>query len=62
MRFEDNEFAIVPYTLPERLEVALLSLWAIDANGASAAMSDVYDGVNPVILAIEIEETLANMA
>jgi hypothetical protein len=59
---EDNEFCIVPYTLPARLEIALLRLWAIDANGAAVAMSDMYDGAHPLILAIEIEETLANMA
>jgi hypothetical protein len=62
MRMEDNEFCVVPYTLPERLEAALLRLWAIDANGAAAAMSDLYDGCEPTILAIEIEEALANLA
>lgn len=62
LRMEDNEFCIVPYMLPERLEIALLRLWAIDANGAAAAMSDIYDGANPLILAIEIEEALASLA
>jgi hypothetical protein len=62
MRFEDSEFSIVSYTLPERLETALLRFWAVDANGAAAAMSDLYDGCEPTILAIEIEEALANLA
>jgi hypothetical protein len=62
LRFDDAEFCVVPYTLPERLEAALLRLWALDANGAAAAMSDLYDGAHPLILAIEIEETLANLA
>lgn len=62
LRMEDNEFCIVPYMLPDRLEIALLRLWALDANGAAAAMSDLYDGAHPLILAIEIEETLANLA
>jgi len=62
MRFEESEFAVVPYTLPERLETALLRLWAVDANGAAAAMNDLYDGWEPIVLATEIEKTLVNMA
>jgi hypothetical protein len=62
LRMEDHEFCIVPYTLPARLEIALLRLWAVDSNGAAAAMSDLYDGAHPLILAIEIEEALVNMA
>lgn len=61
LRFDDGEFAILPYTLPARLESALSRLWRADANGAAASMSDLYDGYNPELLADEIERALANM-
>jgi hypothetical protein len=61
LRFDDDEFAILPYTLPERLESALDRLWRADANGAAATMSDLYGGYDPELLADEIERSLANM-
>jgi len=61
LRFDDGEFAILPYTLPARLESALDRLWRVDANGAAATMSDLYDGYDPELLADEIERALANM-
>lgn len=61
LRFDDGEFAILPYTLPARLESALDRLWRADANGAAASMSDLYDGYNPELLADEIERALERM-
>lgn len=61
LRFDDDEFTILPYTLPSRLELALSRLWRADANGAAASMSDLYDGYNPELLADEIERALASM-
>jgi hypothetical protein len=61
LRFDDGEFAILPYALPSRLESALSRLWRADANGAAASMSDLYDGYDPELLADEIERALASM-
>lgn len=61
LRFDDDEFVILPYTLPQRLESALNRLWRADANGAAASMSDLYDGYDPEQLADEIERSLASM-
>jgi hypothetical protein len=61
LRFDDGEFAILPYTLPARLESALDRLWRADANGAAASMSDLFDGYNPELLADEIERALERM-
>ena len=61
LRFDDDEFTILPYTLPARLESALSRLWRADANGAAASMSDLYDGYNPELLANEIESALERM-
>ena len=61
LRFDDDEFTILPYTLPERLESALSRLWRADANGAAASMSDLFDGYDPELLADEIERSLAKM-
>jgi hypothetical protein len=61
LRFDDDEFAILPYTLPERLESALDRLWRADANGAAATMSDLFDGYDAELLASEIESTLERM-
>ena len=58
LRFDDDEFTILPYTLSERLESALNRLWRADANGAAASMSDLFDGYNPELLANEIESAL----
>ncbi len=58
IRFDDDEFTILPYTLPQRLELALSRLWRADANGAAASMSDLYDGYDPELLASEIESAL----
>lgn len=61
LRFDDDEFIILPYTLPARLESALSRLWRADANGAAASMSDLYDGYDPELLANEIESALERM-
>ncbi len=61
LRFDDDEFTILPYTLPQRLESALSRLWRADANGAAASMSDLFDGYNPELLADEIERALEGM-
>ena len=61
LRFDDDEFTILPYTLPERLESALSRLWRADANGAAASMSDLFDGYDPELLASEIESALERM-
>jgi hypothetical protein len=61
LRFDENEFTILPYTLPQRLESVLDRLWRADANGAAASMSDLFDGYNPELLADEIERALASM-
>lgn len=61
LRFDDDEFTILPYTIPERLESALSRLWRVDANGAAASMSDLLDGYDPELLADEIERSFANM-
>jgi hypothetical protein len=61
MTWDDGEYSVVPYTLPQRLEAALSRLWRADANGAAATMSDLFDGYDPELLADEIECTLANM-
>jgi hypothetical protein len=59
--YDDGEYSVVPYTLPERLESALSRLWRADANGAAASMSDLFDGYDPELLVDEIERALANM-
>lgn len=61
IRFDDDEFTILPYALPARLESALSRLWRADANGAAASMSDLFDGYNPELLADEIERALERM-
>lgn len=61
LRFDDHEFAVLPYTLPARLESALARLWRADANGAAASMSDLFDGYDPELLASEIESALERM-
>jgi hypothetical protein len=61
MMWDDHEYSIVPYALPERLESALARLWRADANGAACAMTDLYDGYNQELLADEIERALAKM-
>jgi len=61
MMWDDHEYSIVPYALPQRLETALWRLWQADANGAACAMTDLYDGYNQELLADEIERALANM-
>jgi hypothetical protein len=61
LRFDDDEFTILPYTLPQRLESALNRLWRADANGAAATMSDMFLGYDPELLADEIERSLASM-
>ena len=61
LRFDDDEFTILPYTLPERLESALSRLRRADANGAAASMSDLFDGHDPELLASEIESALERM-
>lgn len=61
LRFDDDEFTILPYALPQRLESALSRLWRADANGAAASMSDLYDGYDPELLADEIERALERM-
>jgi hypothetical protein len=58
LRFDDDEFTILPYILPQRLESALNRLWRADANGAAASMSDLFDGYDPELLAGEIESAL----
>lgn len=59
--YDDGEYSIVPYTLPERLESALDRLWRADANGAAASMSDLFDGYDPELMADEIERALKGM-
>lgn len=61
LRFDEGEFTILPYALPQRLESALSRLWRADANGAAASMSDLYDGYDPELLADEIERALERM-
>lgn len=61
LRFDDDEYTILPYTLPARLESALSRLWRADANGAAASMSDLFDGYDPERLADEIERALERM-
>lgn len=61
IRFDDDEFTILPYTLPQRLESALSRLWRADANGAAASMSDLFDGYDPELLADEIERALETL-